>query len=177
MAAWCWIAHGAQKDQQIKIRAALNGDKAWFTGYDYPGKPDAAHMRRTVYLEVIPVMLAPLKSPGFKVETAGEEKGGGQAAVVLKLTCPDGNGIKIPFDKESGLPVKAVGRVFTLDDQEVTQENTYGNYKDFGGIKIATRLEIKNGYLDRKLEITEFKIQDKVDPTAFTAPKQVDDLK
>ena len=122
-------------------------------------------------------MLAPVKGPGFKVETAGEEKVGGQAAVVLKVTCPDGNDIKISFDKESGLPVKAVGRVFTLLDQEITQENTYGNYKDFGGIKVATRLEIKNGWATRKQEITEFKFLDKVDPSAFAAPKQVDDLK
>ena len=62
--------------------------------------------------------------------------------------------------------------MFTLEDEEITQENTYSNYKDFGGIKIATRIEIKNGWLNRKQEVTEFKILDKVDPSAFTAPKE-----
>jgi hypothetical protein len=112
---------------KIKIVAALNGDKAWFTAMDYPGQPAAPHMRQTVYLEVIPVILAPLKGPGFKMEAAGEDKVGGQAVVVLKVTCPDGKDIKISFDKASSLPVKAVSKVFTLDDREVTQEITYGN--------------------------------------------------
>jgi hypothetical protein len=162
---------------KLKILAALNGDKAWFTAMDYPGKPDAAHMKRTMYLEVIPVLLAPLKGPGFKMDVAGEETVGGRGAIILKVTCPDGKDIKISFDNESGLPVKAVGKVFTLQDEEVFQENTYGNYKDFGGIKIATRVEIKNGWLNRKQEIIEFKVLDKVDPSTFIAPKQVDDLK
>jgi hypothetical protein len=159
---------------KLEILTALDGDKAWFTAWDYPGKLDPGHLKRTVYLELIPVLLAPVKGPGFKVEAAGEEKVGGRAAAVLKVTCPDGKDIKISFDKESGLPVKAVGKVFTLEDEEITQETTYGNYKDFGGIKIATRIEIKNGWLDRKHEVTEFRVLDKVDPSAFTAPKEAD---
>jgi hypothetical protein len=114
---------------KLKIVAALNGDKAWFTAMDYPGKPDAAHIKRTMYIEVIPVMLAPLRGPGFKMEVAGEEKVSGQAAIILKVTCPDGKDIKISFDKESGLPVKALEKVFTLEDEEVLQENTYANYE------------------------------------------------
>jgi hypothetical protein len=156
--------------------AALNGDKAWFTTTDYRGgQPAAAHMRQTVYLEVIPVILAPLKGPGFKVEAAGEDKVGGQAVVVLKVTCPNGKDIKISFDKVSGLPVKAVGKVFTLDDdREVTQEITYGNYRDFGGIKVATKIEGKHVWLVWRQEVTEFKVLDEVDPATFTLPKEYD---
>ena len=124
---------------KLKFLSVLNGDKAWHMVGDMALYPDAAvaRQKRTVYLAVIPVTLAPVKGPGFKVQAAGEEKVGGRPAVVLKVTCPDGKDITISFDKESGLPVKAVGKVFTLDGREVTQETTYGDYKDFGGIKIG----------------------------------------
>jgi hypothetical protein len=69
----------------------------------------------------------PLNGPGFKFEAGGEEKVGGQPAVVLKFTFPDGKDMTISFDKQTGLPVKAVGKVLTLLDQEVTQETTYGD--------------------------------------------------
>ncbi len=96
---------------------------------------------------------------------------GGRPAVDLKVTCPDGKDMTISFDKVSGLPVKAVGKVFTLDGREVTRETTYGDYKDFGGIKTATRLESKmDGKPDRKQEVTEFKVLDKVDPLAISTP-------
>ena len=114
-----------------------------------------------------------MKGKAFKVKAAGEELVGGQPAVVLKVTCPDGNDISISFDKASGLPVKAVGKVFALDGQELTQETTYSDYKDFGGIKTATKLESKiDGKPDRKHEVTEFKILDKVDPLTFFIPME-----
>ena len=160
---------------KLKFLSVLNGDKAWHMVGDMALYPDAAvaRQKRTVYLAVIPVTLAPVKGPGFKVQAAGEEKVGGRPAVVLKVTCPDGKDITISFDKQSGLPVKAVGKVFTLDGREVAQETTYGDYKDFGGIKAATRIEFKtDGKTDRKLEVTEFKVLDKVDPLAIATSEE-----
>jgi hypothetical protein len=158
---------------KLRFLAVLNGDKAWHTVGDMNLYPDAAvaRMKRTVYLAVIPATLAPLKGEGFKVRAAGEENVGGRPAVDLKVTCPDGKDMTISFDKVSGLPVKAVGKVFTLDGREVTRETTYGDYKDFGGIKTATRLESRmDGKPDRKQEVTEFKVLDKVDPLAISTP-------
>jgi hypothetical protein len=161
----------------LKLLVILNGDKAWHTVGGLALFPNAAvtRLKRTAYLAVIPVTLAPLKGPGFKVAAADEEKVGGRPAVVLKVNGPDGQDMTLSFDKESGLPVKAVGKVFTLDDQEVTQETTYGDYKDFGGIKTATTLEIKvNGRPFRQQQVTEFKVLDKVDPLAFAVPKEAE---
>jgi hypothetical protein len=77
--------------------------------------------------------------------------------------------LTISFDKQTGLPVKAVGKVFTLLGREVTQETTYADYKDFGGIKAATRLEFKiDGKPYRKQEVTEFKVLDKLDASVFS---------
>src|SRR5207302_437956 len=66
---------------------------------------------REVYLQLVPVTVLPLRGKGFKVKTAGEEKVGGKAAVVLEVTGPDSKDFKLSFDKESGLPVKMVAKV------------------------------------------------------------------
>ncbi len=161
--------------QKHMMLAVLNGDKALQVFGHMPLQPDdaVARLKSSLYLSIIPVTLTPLKGQRFKVGTAGEEKVDGRAAAILKVTCPDGKDFTISFDKESGLPVKAVGKIFTLDGQQVTQETTYSDYKDFEGITVATRLESKvDGKPSRNSEVTEFKLLDKVDPLAFSIPKE-----
>ena len=51
------------------------------------------------------------------------------------------------------------------------QETIFGAYKTFGGIQVATRLEVKiDGKPYRKQELTEFKILETVDPSTFSTP-------
>jgi hypothetical protein len=53
-----------------------------------------------------------------------------------------------------------------------TEETTFADYKEFAGIKIATKVVAKRGgekYLES--QITEFKVLDKVDPKMFDEPK------
>jgi len=161
--------------QKQKMLSVLNGDKAIEVFGHMPLEPDdaVASLKRRLYLAIIPVTVAPLMGQRFKIGAAGEEKVGGRPAVVLKVTCPDGKDFTISFDKESGLPVKAVGKVFSLDGQQVTLERTYSDYKDFEGIKVATRIESKiDGKPSRKSELTEFKLLDKVDALTFAIPKE-----
>jgi hypothetical protein len=117
-------------------------------------------------------MLVPLKGKGFKVEAAGTEKVGDKPAAVLKVMEPDGKDFKLYFDTESGLPVKLVAKMFGPSGEEFTLETTFGGYKDFGGIKMATKLESKHDgekFIDQ--EIGDFKPVEKVDPKTFTEPK------
>jgi hypothetical protein len=118
------------------------------------------------------VAIHPLKGKGFKVEAAGTEKVGDKPAAVLKVTGPDGKDFKIYFDQESGLPVKQVAKVIGFMGEEFTQETSYAGYKDFGGIKKATKVEGKrDGEKFIEQEITDFKPVEKVDPKTFTEPK------
>ena len=74
--------------------------------------------------------------------------------------------------KETGLPVKQVAKVLNFMGDETLQETTYGGYKDFDGIKKATKLSSKRDsekYLT--LELSEFKVLDKVDAKTFEEPK------
>ncbi len=116
--------------------------------------------------------MVPLQGKGFKIEAAGEEKVGGKPATVLKITGPDGKDFRLFFDKESGLPVKQTARVAGFEGQEHDEEMTFADYKDFDGIKKATKIEFKrDGEKFQTMEITEFKVLDKVSPETFTEPR------
>src|SRR5262249_14095143 len=131
-----------------------------------------ANEKRAIYLQVVPVLIVPLKGEGFKVESAGEEKVGDKSAAVIKATGPDGKDFKLYFDKESGLPVKLVANVVGFGGNEFTQESTYSEDKDFNGIKKATKMESKrDGEPFVKGEVTEFKVLEMVDPQTFAKPE------
>jgi hypothetical protein len=153
----------------------LAGDKGWRKFGDNSSELEGdalANEKRGVYLQVIPIKLVTLKEQGFKYETAGEEKVGDKPALILKITGPDGKDFTLYFDKESGLPVKQVAKVLGFQGQEYTAETTFDDYKDFDGIKKATKIEVKrDGETFQKLKVTEFKVLNKVEPETFTEPK------
>ncbi len=153
----------------------LDGDKGWRKFNEMGGELDKdalADTKRTVYLQVVPMNPLVLKGKGFKCELAGEEKVGGKPAVIVKVTGPDGKDFQLSFDKESGLPVKQVAKVRGFMGDEVTQETTFGGYKDFGGVKKATKMEAKrDGEKFMEAETSDFKVLKDVDPKTFAEPK------
>jgi len=62
--------------------------------------------KRSIYLQVIPIILLPIKRNDFRYEAAGEGKVGDKPALALKITARDGKVFTLFFDKETGLPVK-----------------------------------------------------------------------
>src|SRR5207253_1404299 len=99
---------------KVKGVTVVNGDKGWRKFGDMNRELEAdgvANEKRTLYLQIIPATLVPLKGKGFKIEAAGEEKVGGKPAAILKVTGPDGKDFTLSFDKESGRPVKMVAKV------------------------------------------------------------------
>ena len=57
--------------------------------------------------------------------------------------------------------------------REFTQETTFGDYKEFDGIKKATKIERRrDGEKILEQEITEFKVLDKIAPETFAQPQQ-----
>jgi hypothetical protein len=160
---------------KVKGVTVLAGDKGWrkFADNQMDMDKDAvANQKRTIYLTMIPITILPLKGKQFKVEALGEEKIGGKPAVGIKATGPDGKDFKLYFDEASGLPVKLIATVAGFMGDEFTQETTFSDYKDLGGIKKATKIESKrNGEKFQEQQITEFRILDKVDPKTFAEPQ------
>jgi hypothetical protein len=159
---------------KVKGVTVLNGDKGWRKFGDMEMEMDkdgVANEKRSLYLQVVPVTLAALRGKFFTAKAAPDEKVGGKPAAVLKVSGPDGKDFTLYFDKESGLPVKQVAKVVGFMGDEFTQETTFSNYKSFGGIKKATRIESKrDGKKFLTVEITDFKALDKVDPKTFAKP-------
>ena len=159
---------------EFKGYVVLNGNKGWRKfGEKMDMDEDAvANKKRSVYLLLVPVKVLPLKEKGFKLAAAGEEKVGDKPAVGLKVTPADGKEFTLYFDKESGLPVRLVAKVIGFEGEEYTQDTTYKDYKDFNGIKKATKVDTKRDGEDFiKSEVTEFKVLDKADPKTFAEPE------
>jgi hypothetical protein len=159
-----------------KFIMVLAGDKGWMKFGEEPREMEGdalANQKRGAYLEVLPTTLVPLKGKEYKLEAAAEEQVDGKPAAGVKVTGPDGKDFTLYFDKESGLPVKLVARIAGFQGDEVTQETTFKDYKEFEGIKKATKVESKRDGQDFiKSEVTEFKVldKDKVDPKTFSEP-------
>jgi len=166
---------GEFNGNKVKGVAVLNGEKGWrkFGDQSMDMDPDAVkNEKRTVYLMVVPATIVPLKSKGFKVESAPDESINGKPAAALKVTGPDGKDFTLYFDKESGLPVRLVGKVIGFNGEEYLQESTFSDYKDFGGFKKASKTSMKrDGESFVESEITDFKVLDKVPAETFAEPK------
>lgn len=162
-------------NDQFSGVSVLAGDKGWRKVNENSTEMEGealANEKRRVYLDIIPITLVALKGKGFKVETAAETKVGDKPAEVLKITGPEGKDFSLSFDKETGLPVRLTATVVGFQGGENNLEITFGDYKDFDGFKKATKIEVKrDGETFQKMEVTEFKVLDKVDPETFTEPK------
>jgi outer membrane lipoprotein-sorting protein len=162
-------------NDQFHIVVVLDGDKGWRKFGDNASDIEGdgvVNEKRNIYLSVIPITIVPLNGKGFKYATAGEEKVGDKPALIVKVTAPDGKDFTISFDKESGLPVKTVATVVGFQGMEAVNETTFSDYKDMGGIKKATKILIKrDGEKFQDLEVTEFKVLEKVEPDTFSEPK------
>jgi hypothetical protein len=160
---------------KIKGVTVLAKNKGWRQFGDQTMEVDEngiANEKRNVYLQVLPTILLPLKGDKFKLEAAGEKAVGGMPAVGLKVTPPDGKDFTMFFDKGSGLPVQVVAKVIGFMGDEFTQETTLSDYKEFSGIKKATKsVSKRDGEKFVETQITEFKVLDTVDSKSFEQPK------
>jgi hypothetical protein len=169
------VFEGEFGGNKVKGITVLAKDKGWRKFGDNINELDEqglANEKRTVYLQVVPMTLLPLKDKAFKVEAAGDKQIGGKPAVGLKVTGPDRKDFTLFFDKDSGLPVLLVAKVVGFGGDEFTQETGFSDYKEFGGIKKATKIVSKrDGEKFVETQITEFKALDKVDAKTFEEPK------
>jgi hypothetical protein len=149
----------------------IDGDKGWRKENDQVEKLEGEkleHAKRNAYLDVVPILLTLLKGKGFQLDSAEEDK----TTTGIRAKGPDGREFTIRFDKESGLPARLSGDVVDEDGEEFTEEMTFEDYREFDGIKVATRSSIKkDGERYIEVEEMEFKAIDEVKPDAFAEPK------
>jgi hypothetical protein len=166
---------GEFNGNEMKVVSIMNGDKGWAKINDQVMEFDEdrlANEKRNLSIQMLPTLLYPLKGETFKLASVPEQKVKGSPALGIKVTATNGKDFTIFFDKESGLPVKSVADVVGWNGEEVNQETYYSEFKDYSGIKKASKVAtMRNGEPFIEGELLEFKVLDKVPPDAFAEPK------
>jgi hypothetical protein len=162
---------GTAGGEKFTGAVVIDGDKGWRKHDDeveqLAGK-ELDDEKRNAYLDVVPVLLTLLKGKAFKLDSAEEDK----TTTGIRAKGPDGKEFTIRFDKESGLPARLSGEVVDEEGDEYIEEMTFEDYREFGGIKVATKSSIKkDGERFIEVEGMEFKTIDDVDPGTFAEPK------
>jgi len=115
--------------------------------------------------------LVPLKGKGFKLAALGEVKG--KDALGVRISHKGHRDVSIYFDKSSGLPAKIETVVKNVEssDKEIQQEEYESNYKEFDGVKHATKAELmRDGKRFVEIEFSEIRPTEKVDASLFARP-------
>ena len=152
----------------------INGDKGWFKKND--NTEDAPEgmvpfIQNIFYAGRMPQMLPALKDNAYKLSPLGEVKVGAQDAMGLSISHQDYKDVSLFFDKESGLPLKSVIRLSEpRHDKETTIEYHYGDYKDFGGLRLCGTIAIKLNNDELTMELSELMAVSKVDDGRFDRP-------
>jgi hypothetical protein len=162
-------------ENEFKGLTVLSGDKAWRKfgeGVQQVEGDDLKNEKRRIYLAACHLDPLLLKGKGFKVESAKGATVEGKPADGLKVTGPDGKESTLYIDHESGLPVRQVARVAGWMGDEYEQESTFSGYKEFDGVKVPTKVNIKRDGEDFvKEDISDVKYLDNVPPDTFAEPK------
>jgi hypothetical protein len=158
----------------IQVVVVVKGDKGWrqINGMTEELSGDELDReRRTAYLEWTTATVLPLKQAPFKTEPAGEERVNDKPADGVKVVGPDGKPHTVYFDRETHLPVRLVS-VATDFAGEATHETNYSDYKEFNGVRKATKVKVKRDGQDFvDAELTEFKVIDAPDAKTFDKPE------
>jgi hypothetical protein len=79
------------------------------------------------------------------------------------------------FDAATGLTAGAIREIDVPGQGKILQTSVFFEYKDFGGVKIPTKIAQRGGQLDVTVNITAVEY-DKVDPSTFVLPDAVKSL-
>ena len=125
-------------------------------------------MKEQVYFEYVST-LVPLREPSFTLTPLGESKVENQPVIGVKVASKGHRDMNFYFDKQTGLLSKATYQAFDPNSsKEVTQELFFTEYKDLDGTKYPSKSRvIQDGKKFMQLEITEYKVAEKLDNSVF----------
>jgi hypothetical protein len=160
---------------KIKEVFVFNGPKGWLKINDstteMPKEMLAAFRDYFHALRLANDPLA-LRDKDAKLSPLGEMKINDRPAIGLQVSCKGKRDVNVYFDKENGLPLKCETTAPPFQGgQEVAQEFFFEDYKEFEGVKVATKMTWKQDgkkYMVR--EVSEIKPEEKIDDSTFDKP-------
>jgi hypothetical protein len=159
----------------FKFMQVVNGDKGWVRLNDETKDMDKdalAEAKEQLYASWVTSLL-PLREKGFTLSPLGDSKIGDQDAVGVRVSHKDRRDVSLYFDKKSGLLLKSEtrGKDVQGGGNEFSSESFFKDYKDFDGVKRATKLIIKRDGKDFvESEVTDYKTEKKLDDSVFAKP-------
>ncbi|MEJ6792842.1 MAG: pitrilysin family protein [Lacinutrix sp.] len=95
-----------------------------------------------------------------KLTLSGIEAVNGADAYVLVIENEEGETSKNYYDVTSGLKIKSVSTAKGPGGKEITQEKTFGDYKEVGGIKFPYATSVPMGGQSVELKVTAVKVNE-----------------
>jgi len=132
--------------QGQKMIRTYNGEKGWMLAPWVSSEPQAltgAELEQAMTQADIDGELYNYEKKGFTAELLGKEFSGDAEVFNIKLTGEDGVERNYYINTDSYLVHSVKGKV-EAQGQEITIEQIMGDYKDFDGIKMATKIEQKS---------------------------------
>lgn len=159
---------------EMEAVTVVDGDKGWRRIGQFISEMDEKELadgKTLINIRVIAATLMPLLGSGFSFESAGESDVKGVRTAGVKIAGDDGSHFVLYFDAKSNLLVKLIVMGSGAAENRVSETFYFSNYKNFDGIKLATKIEYQ-GQPDSSLdeEIVEFKMVDNVPPETFARP-------
>ena len=142
------------------FKQAFNGE----TGYmaqmgnkqPMPAEAIAKSKAKTALFEELGLMA----NSSLKVSLDSIETVDGNDAYVLVIEDKDGESTKNYYDVTSGLKIKSVSKEKGPGGQEITQERTFGDYKEVSGIKFPHITSVPIGGQNVELKVTTIKVNE-----------------
>ncbi len=105
----------------------------------------------------------------------------GKRNEVVKLTYDDGLIVEFEFAADDGLPMKSIYKHLNSDNEEITEEDRYAQFLDFGGIRTAFIIDrFTNGAQTSRINYESIDFNKTVPDSIFEKPanpKALKDLK
>jgi hypothetical protein len=160
-----------ENGKKVTYTRLLRDGKGWFKRGDQVREMDAkelTHAQRTFFQKQVAMTLIPLRGKAFTVKSLGKTRVGEQDAVGVRVRHPAYGEMDLFFDVKSGLLVmsRAPG-----EGKEGATETRYGDYKEFHGLRLATRMNrFRDGRQISEWELIDFRPVDRLDPRIFEKP-------
>ncbi len=103
---------------------------------------------------------------GFKTELKTISKVDGEDAYVVDVTMPQGDLIKEYYSIESGLKLKTEAEV-EMQGMQIQQVTTISEYKDFDGVKFATKMTQSLNQQSTDIAIENIELNTEIDENIF----------
>jgi hypothetical protein len=152
----------------------VNGDKIYITLDGRSHQADlaqVAEIRSGLELERAKRLLPLLEDKSYQLAVLEELKVNERPAVGIRITGRGRKEMRLYFDKEYGLLIRAENRLDDGKGKEIRQHFFFGEFKDIGGYKRPTKLRAyRDGRQIMEAELLDAKVLDKVDETEFAKP-------